>query len=102
MPHWPTLVVSPPLQRDKRDKYITYAEGQGERVNTILDPSITPVGEEQMLQLSNKIQSELSEGMPAPTRIFTSVAWRACQTTMGAFGTPQTGVSYTAIYVSAI
>lgn len=75
--------------------------GEYERTSDVVDPTLTPVGLEQTATLAAKVQAELQDGMPAPTRVFSSLAWRTCQTTMALWGPPASGVTYEAVHVSA-
>jgi broad specificity phosphatase PhoE len=53
----------------------------------IVDPALSPIGEEQVSHLALKLQEEINGGMQPPTKVFTSVTKRTCQTATKAWGT---------------
>ena len=72
-----------------------------ERSNQVVDSRLTPVGEDQTRTLAAKIKSELAEGMPPPVVVFTSIAWRICQTAVGIWGEVIGDKKIRAVHVSS-
>lgn len=52
----------------------------------MVDAPLTPIGEDQSKTLAAKIDKALAEGMPIPTKVLTSIAWRTCQTAVEVWG----------------
>ena len=71
------------------------------RSNQVIDSRLTPVGEDQTRPLAAKIKSELAEGMPQPAVVFTSIAWRTCQTAVAVWGEVMGKEKLRAVHVSS-
>lgn len=72
MPHWSRLLV--------REGCRPRLTCQKQEVNRdLVDPALSPIGQEQISHLASKLRFELEKGLPAPTKVFTSIAVRTCQ-----------------------
>lgn len=68
----------------------------------MVDAPLTPIGEDQTKTLAVKISKALAEGMPAPTKVLTSIAWRTCQTAVEVWGQAEPKNGIHAIQVSLL
>jgi hypothetical protein len=76
MPHWSRLIVSIAYQSGAQLPGLTCKKGS--RNPEIVDPALSPIGQEQMSHLAVKLRAEFEQGL-LPTKVFTSVTVRTCQ-----------------------
>jgi hypothetical protein len=77
MPHWSRLIVSIAYQTGAQLPGLTCKKGS--RNPEIVDPALSPIGQEQMSHLAVKLRAEFEQGLLPPTKVFTSVTVRTCQ-----------------------